>query len=287
MTSCGSLFKFKVRKKIDTLLQRWQQRNGCIITLNFPADSNICSNIPRSESIICLDSNFLLRFTSKKSRVPDRRRKYLVSATNHSDRGSELTLLTSTIQLLITGHISRKYTEICFKVLNSWNCKTEKSTSLFQKYQNLQLSSSSQPWINWSKSTASKRKSSSTMRSTLCRQRSRTQSIMLDECPILLWHNPVPSKAVEKHRRRFQWKLSAAGHMVYPSSWSVKSSVVNHMILKTIMQTATKEGVKHTMMFDAGPEGQAWEKNARRLGVDLASIERIQLSHWHRDHSGS
>jgi len=40
------------------------------------------------------------------------------------------------------------------------------------------------------------------------------------------------------------------------------------------------------MMFDAGPEGQAWERNAKRLGVDLASVERIQLSHWHRDHSG-
>jgi len=41
------------------------------------------------------------------------------------------------------------------------------------------------------------------------------------------------------------------------------------------------------MMFDTGPEGQAWERNAKRLGVDLASIERIQLSHWHRDHSGT
>jgi 7,8-dihydropterin-6-yl-methyl-4-(beta-D-ribofuranosyl)aminobenzene 5'-phosphate synthase len=40
------------------------------------------------------------------------------------------------------------------------------------------------------------------------------------------------------------------------------------------------------MMFDTGPEEDAWERNARRLHVDLASIERIQLSHWHRDHSG-
>jgi 7,8-dihydropterin-6-yl-methyl-4-(beta-D-ribofuranosyl)aminobenzene 5'-phosphate synthase len=40
------------------------------------------------------------------------------------------------------------------------------------------------------------------------------------------------------------------------------------------------------MMFDTGPEGDAWERNAKRLNVDLASIERIQLSHWHRDHSG-
>ncbi len=33
------------------------------------------------------------------------------------------------------------------------------------------------------------------------------------------------------------------------------------------------------MLFDAGPEEDLWECNARRLGVDLASIERIQLDH--------
>ncbi|KAH8756855.1 metallo-beta-lactamase superfamily protein [Hyaloscypha finlandica] len=54
----------------------------------------------------------------------------------------------------------------------------------------------------------------------------------------------------------------------------------------SVLLTATKGDSKHTMMFDAGPEGEAWERNAKRLGVDVASIERIQLSHWHRDHSG-
>jgi 7,8-dihydropterin-6-yl-methyl-4-(beta-D-ribofuranosyl)aminobenzene 5'-phosphate synthase len=40
------------------------------------------------------------------------------------------------------------------------------------------------------------------------------------------------------------------------------------------------------MLFDVGPEEDAWERNAKRLSIDLATIERIQLSHWHRDHSG-
>jgi len=40
------------------------------------------------------------------------------------------------------------------------------------------------------------------------------------------------------------------------------------------------------MMFDTGPEGDAWERSAKRLGVDLSTVEVIQLSHWHRDHSG-
>ncbi|KAE8450799.1 hypothetical protein EG329_005712 [Mollisiaceae sp. DMI_Dod_QoI] len=50
----------------------------------------------------------------------------------------------------------------------------------------------------------------------------------------------------------------------------------------SILVTATKDGKKHSMLFDTGPEGDMWERNAKRLGIDLTSIERIQLSHWHR-----
>lgn len=52
------------------------------------------------------------------------------------------------------------------------------------------------------------------------------------------------------------------------------------------MQTATKGDKKHAVLFDAGPEEDAWERNVKRLRPDLASVEVIQLSHWHRDHSG-
>ncbi|KAH8765088.1 metallo-beta-lactamase superfamily protein [Hyaloscypha sp. PMI_1271] len=37
----------------------------------------------------------------------------------------------------------------------------------------------------------------------------------------------------------------------------------------SILLTATKGDLKHTMMFDAGPEGQAWERNAKRLGYNV------------------
>jgi 7,8-dihydropterin-6-yl-methyl-4-(beta-D-ribofuranosyl)aminobenzene 5'-phosphate synthase len=40
------------------------------------------------------------------------------------------------------------------------------------------------------------------------------------------------------------------------------------------------------VLFDAGPEEDAWERNVKRLRPDLASVEVVQLSHWHRDHSG-
>ncbi|KAA8645862.1 hypothetical protein EYZ11_006575 [Aspergillus tanneri] len=54
----------------------------------------------------------------------------------------------------------------------------------------------------------------------------------------------------------------------------------------SILVTATKDDVKHSILFDAGPENDVWEKNARRLRPDLSAIELVQLSHWHRDHSG-
>jgi 7,8-dihydropterin-6-yl-methyl-4-(beta-D-ribofuranosyl)aminobenzene 5'-phosphate synthase len=42
----------------------------------------------------------------------------------------------------------------------------------------------------------------------------------------------------------------------------------------------------HTALFDAGPYGDVWVDNARRLDVDLATIDTLFLSHWHWDHSG-
>jgi 7,8-dihydropterin-6-yl-methyl-4-(beta-D-ribofuranosyl)aminobenzene 5'-phosphate synthase len=43
----------------------------------------------------------------------------------------------------------------------------------------------------------------------------------------------------------------------------------------------------HTALFDAGPYGDVWLANVERLGVDLAAIETVFLSHWHWDHSGA
>jgi 7,8-dihydropterin-6-yl-methyl-4-(beta-D-ribofuranosyl)aminobenzene 5'-phosphate synthase len=50
--------------------------------------------------------------------------------------------------------------------------------------------------------------------------------------------------------------------------------------------TASVGGQRHTILFDAGPEGYAFDRNARRLGIDLALIEAIVLSHGHWDHAG-
>ncbi|KAK5452921.1 hypothetical protein LTS15_007069 [Exophiala xenobiotica] len=60
----------------------------------------------------------------------------------------------------------------------------------------------------------------------------------------------------------------------------------------SLLVTATKRETTHTLLFDAGPGAEAFERNARRLGLigggsaRIGNVETIVLSHWHRDHSG-
>lgn len=52
------------------------------------------------------------------------------------------------------------------------------------------------------------------------------------------------------------------------------------------MITATAGEDKHTLLFDAGPEEDVFERNVTRSRTDLSGVEHVHLSHWHRDHSG-
>ncbi|KAI1503904.1 Metallo-hydrolase/oxidoreductase [Biscogniauxia marginata] len=54
----------------------------------------------------------------------------------------------------------------------------------------------------------------------------------------------------------------------------------------SLLITVTRDGKSHSLLFDAGPEEAVWERNVTRLGLDAGLIERVVLSHWHRDHSG-
>ncbi|CAK7213912.1 hypothetical protein SCUCBS95973_001959 [Sporothrix curviconia] len=54
----------------------------------------------------------------------------------------------------------------------------------------------------------------------------------------------------------------------------------------SLMIKATKCDETHTLLFDTGPEEAVWERNVQRLKADVGGVERIHLSHWHRDHSG-
>lgn len=54
----------------------------------------------------------------------------------------------------------------------------------------------------------------------------------------------------------------------------------------SVLATGRLGDERHTVLFDVGPHGDVWVDNAARLGIDLAAIEAVFLSHWHWDHSG-
>src|SRR5262245_2511457 len=44
------------------------------------------------------------------------------------------------------------------------------------------------------------------------------------------------------------------------------------------------DGVRHTMLFDTGPEGAIFLRNCANLGIRLGEVECIAVSHGHWDH---
>ncbi len=54
----------------------------------------------------------------------------------------------------------------------------------------------------------------------------------------------------------------------------------------SLLITAHTGSEKHTLLFDAGPEGATFLRNTGILGVDFAQIESVVLSHGHWDHAG-
>jgi 7,8-dihydropterin-6-yl-methyl-4-(beta-D-ribofuranosyl)aminobenzene 5'-phosphate synthase len=55
----------------------------------------------------------------------------------------------------------------------------------------------------------------------------------------------------------------------------------------SVLATGRHGSEQASVLFDVGPYAHLWLDNARRLGVDLASIDVVFLSHWHFDHSGA
>ena len=53
----------------------------------------------------------------------------------------------------------------------------------------------------------------------------------------------------------------------------------------SLLVTARVGERERTVLFDAGPDPYALERNARRMGLDFGTIEAVILSHGHFDHS--
>ena len=54
----------------------------------------------------------------------------------------------------------------------------------------------------------------------------------------------------------------------------------------SLMITATRGDLKHSILFDSGPEEYAFERNSGRLGLHLELAESVVLSHGHWAHAG-
>jgi 7,8-dihydropterin-6-yl-methyl-4-(beta-D-ribofuranosyl)aminobenzene 5'-phosphate synthase len=54
-----------------------------------------------------------------------------------------------------------------------------------------------------------------------------------------------------------------------------------------LVLTAYVGNQRHKLLFDAGPEGALFLRNCRNLGVSLADVEAIAISHGHWDHMGA
>lgn len=68
-------------------------------------------------------------------------------------------------------------------------------------------------------------------------------------------------------------------------AWSGEGMAIAHHGL-SVLVTAWQGEVPHTVLFDAGPEGAAFTRNAARLGADLGAVDAVVLSHGHWDHAG-
>ena len=54
----------------------------------------------------------------------------------------------------------------------------------------------------------------------------------------------------------------------------------------SLLLTAQRGHDRRTLLFDTGPEGATWLRNANILGVDVGAVESVVLSHGHWDHGG-
>ena len=54
-----------------------------------------------------------------------------------------------------------------------------------------------------------------------------------------------------------------------------------------LVLTARLDHRRHSLLFDAGPEGALFLRNCRNLGVGLADVEAVAVSHGHWDHMGA
>ena len=54
----------------------------------------------------------------------------------------------------------------------------------------------------------------------------------------------------------------------------------------SLLITATRGKENRTLLFDAGPEGEVFQRNVTKLNANMGAVEAVVLSHGHWDHGG-
>lgn len=82
---------------------------------------------------------------------------------------------------------------------------------------------------------------------------------------------------------RSEWEvLSAQGRL---QSLSGRATCCAHHGLSLLISVSIG-AAKHVLLFDTGPEGPTFIRNADILGIDFSTVEAVVLSHGHWDHVG-
>jgi len=80
-----------------------------------------------------------------------------------------------------------------------------------------------------------------------------------------------------EHEREFlqlRGMTTLAGECLCCAAWGL-----------SLLLTLRRGRETHTLLFDAGPDGSVFERNAQRLGCDFSGVEAVVLSHGHFDHA--
>lgn len=108
--------------------------------------------------------------------------------------------------------------------------------------------------------------------------------LAVDKLEILvLVDNVTDSLSTNANNVQSEWaSLLAQGRLQFLSG---RATCCAHHGLSLLISVSIGEA-KHVLLFDTGPEGATFIRNAGILGVDFSTIEAVVLSHGHWDHAG-
>src|SRR5262245_24871161 len=111
-----------------------------------------------------------------------------------------------------------------------------------------------------------------------------TNILTVDRLEVLVVvDNVTDSLSTNPNNVQTEWaRLLQSGRM---QTLSGTSTCCAHHGLSLLI-TAHIGNDKHTLLFDAGPHGPTFLRNAKILGVNLSEVEAVVLSHGHWDHAG-